>query len=465
MPATGPFEGGKVMCGRTRASEQPIVSRMAPSIHTAKEKKNMLGSVARRIGSGVIGAAVGFAALGPVQTAEAQMRMGAGMGVEMFAPAMSARELDKLAAILRLTPDQKEAASTLLSAYRDEHAKVSKAMRDAMREAQAEFQESQDPAVFTKDLPEKMTGYRERMKSLEAGFMNDLKSLLDAKQSEQWPRAERAHRREKSLPGGMLAGESVNLVNIVTDLRIEGQPSRELEQAIESYEVDLDRAMSERDAKREEMQRKQEESMKDFDFSKIDFDQIRKMMTEYRSAGLKVRDVNDRHARLIAAALPDSMQADFTRRVRTATFPQVYREPYPSKAIAVALGFDDLKGEQRSSIEEMKAVYERELASANEAWASAIAAEEKDGGGDPFGGFGRMMPGGGGEESAVEAARKARRELDKNTINKLKQILSEEQRERLPEREVENPWGMMGGGRGGDDDAGGEAPRRERRRN
>ncbi|MCC6321646.1 MAG: hypothetical protein IT438_09470 [Phycisphaerales bacterium] len=427
----------------------------------------MAGRLAGRLVSILAAAAsVGAAVLAP-PPAEAQMRMGMGMGGDMLAPAVSTRELEKIGTMLSLTAEQKEAAKALLSAYQDEHGKAAKAMQDALKNAQSEFAESQDPSVFTKDLPDEMRKHQDKMKSLETGFMNDLKSLLDGKQAELWPRVERGHRREKSLPNGMLAGESVNLGSIVDDLNLEGKPSRELDQAIEAYEIDLDRAMTERDAKREEMQKKQEEGMKDFDFTKIDFDQIRKMMQDYRSSGLKVRDVNERHARLIAGALPEARQAEFTDRVRKATFPQVYKAPYPTKAMKAASEFGDLTSEQKQAISEMLASYQREVATANEAWSNAIATEEKEGGGDPFGGFGRMMPGGSNESSAVDTARKARRELDKSTISKLKALLTEDQQAKLPEKENDNPWGMNlggGGGREEGDEGKPSSPRRDRKR-
>jgi hypothetical protein len=166
-----------------------------------------------------------------------------------------------------------------------------------------------------------------------------------------------------------------------------------------------------------------------------------------------VRDVNERYARLIAAAVPADRKADFEQRVRKATYPMVYREPYAAKAVDAALAFDDLTAEQKESLASVKTAYQRDLATANEQWAAAVNQEEKDGGGDPFMGFGRMVPGGGGDDkpSPVEEAKKARRELDRATLDKIKTILTESQQDRLPEREVENPWMGNFGGRAADD--------------
>ncbi len=415
----------------------------------------MMMKILRKALRHVVAASIaGSIATGVLLTApaNAQMRMGMGPGGDPFSAAISTREFDKLAAMLALSPEQLDAAKTLHTAYKEEHSQVAKAMRDAMNEAQQEFMESKDPNVF-KDASEGMKKDQAKQKSLEEGFLNDLKALLDPKQTEQWPKIERYLRRSKSLPNGMLAGESVNLITIVDDLKFEGERPKDLQDAIESYEIDLDRAMTDRDAVREKFQKEQEESMKDFDFSKIDFGAIKKMMAEVRKSGIKVRDANERHTRLIAGILPADPQKDFNDRVRKATYPQIFKETYTSKALGSAASFDDLTAEQTSSIAQMKETFAREITAANLKWAAAIAEEEKDGGGDPFMGFGKMMPGmGSDEKSPTEEAQKARREIDKAALKSLKTLLTEDQQARLPKREEDNPWGMnMGGGAGGSD--------------
>lgn len=419
------------------------------------------------IGRVVIGVAVavGSVACGS-EHAAAQGRMNMGAPGNPFGSSISRRELDKFGEILQLTEAQKEAAGALHSAYQEEFSDATKAMQDDLAAAQQEFMDSKDPAVFTKDLPEQMRKHREKQVALETSFMNDLRALLVGDQKDLWPKVERHHRRTKSLPSGMLAGESVNLLSIVDALDFKEERSKDLAGAIENYEIDLDRAMTERDTERERMQKEQEESMKNFDLSNLDFGAIRKTMQDVRKTGIKVREVNERHARLIGVLLPAELQADFTARVRKATYPEVYKDPYSVKAIDAAMAFDDLTEEQRSGITAIRDAFEREIGGLNDRWAAAIAEEEKDGGGDPFMGFGRMIPGaGGGEKSASEEARSARRELDKSTLTKLKTLLTDEQKDRLPNRENDNPWmmGFGGGGGGGDDEA--PPPRRERRRN
>lgn len=410
-----------------------------------------------RIGSsGRFVAAVVAVGLTLISTApaHAQGRMGMRMGGGGWGgdSAVSTREVNKWTDMLKLTADQKTAVDALHDAYQEQYRQEAKAIQDIGKDARREFMESQDTSVF-KEVAAKTAEHTKKMAELESQFLDDFKSVLNPKQVERWPSVERCHRREKALPQGMLSGESVDMVGIVDDLKI-AEPSPALSDALERYEVDLDRALTDRDEQRKAIQEQSEKLMKDFDPSNMDFSKIRKLMQDTRKTGIRVRDVNERHARLIAGVLPDDKRAEFEQRVRKTTYPRVYREPYTSKAIEASLGLGDLTSEQKASIETLKASYTRDLSAADEKWAAAISAEEKDGGGDPFMGFGRFVPGGGGDSdnpSPTEAAHKARRELDKSTLDKLKAVLTPEQAEKLPERGDENPW--MANFGGGSDDA------------
>lgn len=419
-------------------------------------KNRWAGSLARLVIALTIGA--GVASL-PTITVEAQMRVRAGGGMPGMGAGITSRQVDKFGEMLSLSEEQKLAIKTLHDSYLSDRSVETKAMEDLMKNAQSDFMESQDMGVW-KEVGEKVKVHQEKIEKIETGFMDDVKSLLDAKQAEKWPKVERQRRRDKLMvsmgPMG-LSGENVNLLTIVDDLKLESR-TPELDEAIEQYELALDRALVTRDDKRQELQKKSEEQMKDFDPSKMDFSAIRKMMEEMRKSGVPVRDINERHARLVAAALPADKKADFESRVRKGTYTQVYKEPHAGKAITAAMGFSDLTDEQKNTVAALKESYSRDLAAANERWANAIADEEKDGSGDPFGGFGAFIPGGGGggdKPSPVQEAKKARTELDKATLGRLKEALTPAQIERLPEREADNPWANFGGGGGSDADEGG----------
>jgi hypothetical protein len=121
----------------------------------------------------------------------------------------------------------------------------------------------------------------------------------------------------------------------------------------------------------------------------------------------------------------------------------VYRDSKVAKDMSAALGLSDLTPAQKESLDALKASYEREIAPINDAWASAIEAKEKAGQSGMISAGGAMMVMDFGDEPEdVAAAKKSKRELDKGTREKLEQILTPEQREKLPK---ESPEAVEGG--------------------
>lgn len=361
----------------------------------------------------------------------------AGMG-NGFAPSISKADLKKFAAVLSLDELQTETSEQLLAAFQAEHDVIAKQARKEMDRIRVEFEDSQDPSVFRDEMPKVMEVYRTESQKIEKQFFDDMKLLLNAEQTERWPKVERLHRRLQSLPAGMLSGESVDLVATVEQLKLTETPP-DLVAILDRYETDLDRALIERDRIREErtaaMMRGGPGGGGGFNF---DFEQIRKDMAEMRKAGIEVCEINQRYARSVEATLPEDRRAEFGQQVRKETFPRVYRETHTAKCLQAAAEFGDLSPDQKSAISQLVETYDREVKSINGKWADAVQASEADGGGDPM-----SMFMGGGEEPAVADARKAKRELDKVSRDKLLAILNEDQAGRLPEREEDGPGGGM----------------------
>lgn len=390
-------------------------------------------------------------------SAQAQMRMNMGMGAGMGGSKVSASEVEQFSKILSLDKTQASAFKDLHQAYEAEYEQASKVMQDKMEKMRAEAQDTGDWSVMIKDAQEVAQTFQTKSTDLEKSLMSDLKALLTPDQTTKWPSLERTHRRNQSLSGGTipgfgLAGEGVDLVKMVEELKLAKMPEA-VSQSLDRYESEMDSALIERDAKRKDMA----EQMNPFGKKDgkggggdgggmPDFKKISEMMSEMRKTGIKVRDLNDRYSTLVASGLPDDVREDFSTRFKKAKFPQVYREAYTGKALTAAAGFKDLDQQQQSGIADLAAVYKRESATANERYAKAQADAEKDGGGeDMMGGWMKMMNGDqGGDESDLAVAKKAKRKLDTDTLDKLKGILTPEQVERLPERENN----MFGGVRG-----------------
>lgn len=400
-----------------------------------------------------VGCVLGLGVIGSVASSPAlaqrggMMRMGMNLGG--VGERVQTADMDRYAELLNLSKDQREAAKALHEAYEAEYDQAEEIRTKAFQKARAEFEDTRDPAVWSEMLPKEMEKYGVRVKALDTGLMNDLKTLLTAEQSGKWVLVERARRRDGTMPNGMLSGENVDLTKVVGDLKLAGPMPEALAQSLERYETELDAALQERDAQREEIAKTMQNAGRGGPMG-FDPQAFQKAMTDLRKAGIKVRDVNDRYATMLENAVPEDKKADYTQKVRSLKFPQVYREPYTLKAIDAAAKFKDLSKENAQAISELKSAYQRDLNAANDRWARAIADEEKDGGGDLMAAnMMRWMGGGDDGDSPQQQARKARRELDKATLDKLKTLLTPEQVDNLPEREAERMGGWGGGGGGG----------------
>ncbi len=390
---------------------------------------------------GLLASLAGDLGLAPTALAQ-EVRIGVFNREDSGAPAgmISKRSAEKYASLLSLTEDQKEALQALHDGYTTEYQAATKEQRDAMAEISRSFEESQDPSIFREKMPAIRAKNRERTQALEKSFMGDVQALLTPAQAQQWPKVERHRRRETTLRGG-LSGESVNLLDIVESLKVPA--SGPIAMALDEYELDLDRALAAKE-------RVIAETPDAGGGGAFNVEEFQERMAKAREAGLKVREVNERHARKIEALISEEQRAEFGGAVRRDTFPRVYRPSRVSRMFDAALKFDDLTSEQRESISALRGAYQRDAGPINDRWASAIEAEERDGSGGgtmvlPGGGTMQVRLGAEDDNSPVAQARKARRELDDRMREKLEATLTPAQKEKLPKGQDREDVHMMGG--------------------
>ena len=376
---------------------------------------------------------------------------GFGGGDGLNAP-IGKSDLEVMGKLLQFNGDQSAAAAVLLESYLSEHAKRAEPMRKEQEAARAAFREDRDFSAFA-DLAPKLEAFAKESEAKQRELVENIKGLLEKTQLEQWPVWERANRRAKSMNRGMLAGERADLIQIVDRLKFATQTMTVLTPALDAYAMELDRAI----VAREEAQKTAAEegrSMRDA-FSKnggagMDMTEMMKkgdeLMKKSREASIPVRDVNRKYARQIEATLTGINAADaerFAREFRRSSFPDVYRERYTDKALAAAAAIEGLDKAQQEGIAALQEQYARDKAPLEKA---AEDAENNFSLAGMVGGGGmmRMMNG----DEATQAARKARRELDSATLDKLKAILTPDQVAKLPDRAAETtePAITTGGG-------------------
>lgn len=356
---------------------------------------------------------------------------------------ISSRSLDRYMKPVKLQAEQKDAVKALHEGYVAAFREAAKSRRQAMEKLMKDNDDEDDRNAFMKKMPEIQQKYTEQTKKLDQGLLSDIKSLLSGDQEVQWPKVERARRREVGLrTGGIVGGDSVDLTSVLEDLRLTDAELAPAAESVEQYEADIDRQLVEK-----------ENNKPDFKFEpgkSFDMEAMQASMTKLREQAVKLRDINERDARTIEGHLPEAKRAEFASAVRKASFPRIYRPSRAEKEIDAALKFDDLTSDQRKQLETLRDQYKRDAAPANDTWASAQrAADEKgDGGGQMIGPGGAVMRmsfkmGDDEEEKGPLAdARKTRKDLDKKTRDRLKEVLSESQRDKLPKADSMEEGGM-----------------------
>ncbi len=392
----------------------------------------------------VVGSTVALAAL----PALAQERVMVTASVVGDGPAMGASgriskgAVEAYAKLLGMSEEQKTTAMTLHDGYDAEYSQATKEFSAAMEEMRRSAEESDDHSVFMEKMPKAREELSKKTKNLEKRFMNDLKDLLNTDQQPAWGKVERHRRRDVLLRPGSVSGEGVNLLETVEGLKLSPEVAATLSEALAAYETDMDRVL--------QAKQKMQDDQPPFEPGKgFDVEAFQARMKSAREAGLQVREVNQTYQRRIENALAEDKRPAFTDAVKRATYPQVYRPSRVTRHMDAAAKFEDLNGEQKETLANLRTSYARDAAALNDKWASEIEAAEKKGGegGEMAiagGGMMRVQFGEGDDNSPLAQARKARRELDDKTRTRLESILTKEQREKLPKEPEGRAAGFNG---------------------
>ena len=377
---------------------------------------------------------------------------GMGGGQQMFEAPVNSRELDKYSKILELDADQNEALSALLEAHQQEFAEAAKPAREKFETLREQAREARDPSVW-REMGAQMEVFGKARQKMEASFFSDFRSVLTSAQSERFPKIERQRRREQTIGRGLMSGERLDLIRTVEDLKLPEAETATVMPTLDLYEADLDRELAARNAVYEESQSKIREM-----FEAGNMDEMQKVLEKGREASKRVRDVNRRYARQLETTLPTEAQAKFAEQVRRESFPMVYRPTQAGRALDAVKGFTDLDDTQGTALTSLKESYERELGALNKQLEQATLDREEsitaqDLMSRGFGGFG-------GEDGPAGELRQKRRDLDSTTMDKLRALLTPEQVEKLPRRDVDVRGGPGGGEREGGRDGGRQQPRR-----
>jgi hypothetical protein len=345
-------------------------------------------------------------------------------------PEVDSQQLDTIAEMLDFSNQQRELASQLLQGYLAEMTRLGENVRAMMDGARAEFRETRDPRVW-QDLMEAMGPFEEEKRTITQRFMEDLRLILEPEQDDKWDDVERFHRRYTSFSDdALLSGENVDLIAAVGDMDLPADQMAAVEPILEQYALEIDRALRERNKVYEESMEGAMQLWRD-----QDFEEMQKRFDNSRDAAETVRDVNRRFAREVETTLEREFASEWSREFKARSFPRVYRATPTVEAFETALAFDDLTPEQREEISAMRDAYRARVGSVNDEIAGAIEESEMSRSIMSFFGRGRNN-----DSNEVREARDEKRELERQTQDRLRALLTEDQRDRLPDRESNRDW-------------------------
>lgn len=327
--------------------------------------------------------------------------------------------------ILSLDETQKDAAFDLMKGNRAALKELQKEMEAKSNALQEKMREAGDFQLMAKEMPAIAKEAMNKARSIEKSFFEDLKALLTPEQEAKFNLVEYHRRRETWLRIGLRSGQGVDLIEALEKNKIDPKSNPELNEAVNAYMENVDKLLRPVEGLLDEAMTKMFDKM-----GKGDFMTMADAFVPMDDQAKKIRDLNRDAARKMLPLLSEKDRAAVDLDIKRRSFPRIYKESNPERAMAAALKFEDATQDQKDAIKSLQESYKRDAETANDKWAAAQ--EEKE---EKKGGKVKMMMNmwqeQGGEDDAAKA-KKVREELDAKTVDRLKAILKEDQRSKLP---------------------------------
>jgi hypothetical protein len=352
----------------------------------------------------------------------------------MFEPDFTSKDLDDMARKVAFAEDQQAAAEALFQVYLEEFNASAEIWQSEIEALREELRQERDFSRM-REIPAMMLSWRAEKSKMGQAFQEEIQLLLGEKQQSRWTTWERAYRRTHSLPEGRLAGEQLNLISLIEEMQLSLSDSGEVLDLLGQYEVELDRALQERETALPEVEQAMSEALQE---QNVDI-----ALSAYQAGQelrKKVQEVNRRFASRCQAVLPAEHQPSFARKVQELSYPQVFRTTRTEGTFQAVLNLDSLSSDQARSIESLQERYLKDLeakrveqikqideaeASSEPRWLERMRDTDQDQQRDRRQQFDpENMP-------PEFRLRMEMRELEQDTMRHVRDVLSEEQLERL----------------------------------
>lgn len=311
---------------------------------------------------------------------------------------------------------------------------------------------------------------------LEEQFFSDVKTILTDVQLARWTKFEQGRRRRMLLrPNSRLAGENVDLIELVEKMKLDEDNTAKVAKILDDYGDELDAAIQARRVKMQDIKRRLTALS-----SGQSGEDGERLYREELHTHKALREINERYAGLIADALGPEIAAAFKKAFDRVRFPRIFAYSQAERYLAKARGLDDLTRNQTSSIDRIEHEYQsfldpivqrlialRRVRDEETPTQFRLANAKRSGtggavpSGDDGSGIELALNGAGAASARINEERKLwqkRRDLETKLIDDVYLVLNEAQKEKVPKsNRFVQPGGMPTGPleRGGDDEDGG----------
>ena len=282
--------------------------------------------------------------------AQAQLGLQAGF-VEAFQPDYMSRDITLFVDFLVLEEWQVPTVESLMQDYSDDFKVGSDGLRDEMKGMKDQIINAGDQGAM-KVIMVPINKWIQEKARLKQRFIENLRSVLSDEQQERWPKLERAMRREKELPRGLLSGESVDLRQISRECDIPPDVMIANKEVLDQYEIGLDAALLARATQLLASQDKIKEALVSQDYARG-----LKELELIVATRVALRDLQDLAREAIAKGYGDTWGPIFRAKALVTAFPAVYRPSPMIPYFAAALELSGLSPEQIAQLNALQVEY------------------------------------------------------------------------------------------------------------
>lgn len=360
-------------------------------------------------------------------TAHAQFGEAAGIA-EAMQPDYFRRDIVLFQQGLNLDDTQRTIVDALYGDYEQAFEDGLARMRQRIEDMRDQLQ-SQDVDRVLRIVFKPIEDWSVEKRGLGNQFLENVKIVLTPEQQDGWDKFERFIFREKQLPRGRMSGESLNLFNLVRDMKLTEPQMQQVQPTLDEYDVALDAALRRR---LDLLTTNQSDMLRSF--AEQNASASLAILQRQIDTAVAVRNVNDEYIEKLAMVMPEGRQAEFRQNALERAYPRIYRATPVQNIFKAAQALEGLDPSLVASIVSLESIFLGELHAINAELAIATKQWEPTEQRLRAEAFAQRMAGQQPEqiEDATRALFLRRDELSRGFVRQLKDLMTIEQFGQVP---------------------------------